>query len=315
MSSWQELPEQLRERLMAIVPEDKHEQVQSALLTGRPTTLRVNRLLAEVAPVVAALESDGFQLEPVPWYPEAFILRSKTIGELTEHPIYTAGKIYVQGLSSMVPVLAMQPQPGDQVLDVAAAPGSKTTQMAVKMGNEGTIIANDISRIRLYKLAANLKMQGVTNVQTFQGQGHDLWRKLAPIFDKALVDVPCSMEGRIRVDRLKTYDRWSLKKIKELAQRQKGLLRSAITLTKPGGVIVYSTCTLAPEENEGVIDEIVRRLPNQVAVEPIDIPGLELDAPLSAWQNQTYDPSVSHTRRIFPSATMEGFFVAKLRRL
>lgn len=301
--------------MAALYPPDELDQIQLAWQTGRPSTFRVNTLKAAADEVAQQLRTDGFELESVPWLPEAFILRSRTLGELTEHPLYTSGQIYVQGLSSMVPALVLDPQPEEQVLDVAAAPGSKTTQMAAQMRNQGTIIANDTSRVRLYKLAANLKMQGVEIVTTMHSPGELLWQKLVPVFDKALVDVPCSMEGRIRLDRFKTYQNWSLKKIKELAHRQRALLHSAISLTKPGGVVVYSTCTLAPEENEGVIDWAVTKLAGQVALEPIVIPDVTLQPAVTEWEGRTYRPEVNLCGRVRPTETMEGFFVAKLRKL
>src|SRR6185503_4177192 len=130
------------------------------------------------------------------------------------------------------------------------------------MENRGQIIANDMSRVRLYKLAANLKTLGVTNVTTMHMRAQDLWRKFPNVFDKVLADVPCSLEGRFLTTNPKTYKNWSVKKIKILSDHQKHILRSAVSAAKPGATIVYSTCTLAPEENEEVVDWILKKDPS-----------------------------------------------------
>ena len=145
-------------------------------------------------------------------------------------------------------------------------------------------------------------------------RGETLWKKFPEYFDRTLVDVPCTMEGRIQCDDPKTYEDWSTKKIKQLSMLQKYLLRSAISATKPGGVIVYSTCTLEPEENEEVIDWVLKREKGAIEIEKITIPGLELKSGISAW-NKPFDPQITNTARIIPSGQMEGFFIAKIRKL
>ncbi|MDE2025402.1 MAG: RsmB/NOP family class I SAM-dependent RNA methyltransferase, partial [Patescibacteria group bacterium] len=134
-------------------------------------------------------------------------------------------------------------------------------------------------------------------------------------FDKTLVDVPCSMEGRFYSEDPKTYEEWSIKKIRELEKKQHFLLRSAVSSTKPGGIIVYSTCTLAPEENEEVIDWILKKEQGAVEVETIHLPGVPFVKPLSSWKGKEFDSQVDDTARILPSRHMEGFFVARLRKL
>ena len=214
----------------------------------------------------------------------------------------------------MLPPLILDPQPGDKVCDLAAAPGSKTTQIAALMNNTGEIIANDRSKIRLGKLVANLKLQGVTNVRTRLSAGEDLWKRFPEYFDKVLVDAPCSLEGRFEAGNEKSFGDWSLRKVKFLGAIQCYLLRSAVTMTKPGGVIVYSTCTLSPEENEQVIDWILNKEPDVVEVEPIHLAIENLQPGITRWERKEFSPQVRATIRILPSRLLEGFYLAKLRK-
>jgi len=195
------------------------------------------------------------------------------------------------------------------------APGSKTTQIACLMQNKGEIVANDISRTRLFKLRANLKQQKITNVHITNLAGERMWRKYPEYFDKVLVDAPCSMEGRFTTTDPDSYKDWSLKKVKELSHRQQYLLRSALTATKVGGVVVYSTCTLSPEENEGVIDWLLEKEGDSIEVEKIEIPHLKLSPGIKKWGKHDYNPEVAKTARIYPDEDLEGFFIAKIRKI
>lgn len=311
----QQLPTLFIDRLIELFGAKVAEKIQQTFQTGHPTTFRVNTLKATPSDVQRELKAAGFELQQAKFSHDAFILSNKSLGELSEHSVYTQGKIYVQNFSSMLPPLILNPQPTDTVVDVAAAPGSKTTQMAALMQNQGLIVANDTSTVRLYKLKANLEQQGVTCVKTTRGLAELMWRKYREQFNKCLVDVPCSMEGRIRLDRPKTFENWSLKAIKQLAKRQRQMLRSAVSMTKPGGTIVYSTCTLAPEENEAVVDWVLRKTDGTVVVEPISLQGVPLTPGITEWQGEQFDPQVTHTARVLPDGVFEGFFVAKLKRV
>lgn len=312
---WSVLPAAFLDRLTLLVPDEAQRLViLHSFEQRRPSTFRVNTLKATVDEVFSELTAAGFELEPVEWLPGAFTLRNRTQRELTEHEIYNDGKIYLQSLSSMIPPLVLEPQPGEVVLDLTAAPGSKTTQMAAMMQNAGQIVANDASLVRTYKLQANLEMQGVVNTNTRRGLGQDLWRQFPEVFDKTLVDVPCSMEGRFLYDQPKTYENWSPKKNKELAQRQRMLLRSAVSATKPGGVIVYSTCTLSPDENELALAWLLHKEGDAIEVLPFELAGSPLSPALTEWEGKSLPDQIAHARRIYPTAEMEGFFVAKLRK-
>lgn len=309
---WHNLPEAFLTRLKTIVPQEDQQNILEALSAPRPTSLRVNTLKTTAAELTRALGADGFVLTPVPWWDHAFILSSKTLRELTDNPLYSQGHFYVQSLSSMIPPLVLDPQPGEKILDLTAAPGSKTTQIAALMNNTGSIVANDNSRIRIHKLKANLAAQGVTNTIVLNQHGETLWQHYPEQFDRVLVDVPCTMEGRFCATDPKSYEHWSTGKIKELAKRQKFLLRAAVSAAKVGGTIVYSTCTLAPEENEGVIDWILKKERGHIEVERISMPIPEITEGLTRWNEKTYDRSLANTVRILPSPLMEGFFVARI---
>lgn len=182
------------------------------------------------------------------------------------------------------------------------------------MQNTGTIIANDRSKQRVFKLQANLRAQRVTNTKTMTIPGEIIWKKFPNHFDKILVDAPCSMEGRFLSTDKDSYKDWSPKKIKLLAQSQKWLLRSAITATKPGGTIVYSTCTLSPEENEEVLDWLIKTEQYPLTIEHISLPGLKSEYAQNIWDNKTMDERISQAIRILPDRTMEAFFVAKIKK-
>ncbi len=314
METDQILPEKFIERLKRLYSEKELEAILNAFQTKPLPTFRTNTLKITTDELEKILKNQGFEIEKIPWYQDAFVLKNKSVRELTDTEEYKQGLIYIQNLSSMIPALALDPKPDDKILDVCAAPGSKTTQISAMMQNQGEILANDLSRQRIYKLAANLKMYGVTNSKTFNFPGQAIWKKFPEYFDKTLVDAPCSMEGRINLSEPETYQDWSLRKIKDLETKQKYLLRSAISATKVGGIIVYSTCTLAPEENEGVIDWILKKGADAIEIEKIEIDKLELNHGLTHW-NKDLNPKLELTARINPSKTMEGFFITKIRKL
>lgn len=313
---WQVLPEKFLERIEQIVPEDKKQSVLQSFCQPKPVTFRANTLKISTTQLEKELYNRKIPVERISFYPDAFILSPRVEKALlTESDLLKDGKIYIQSLSSMLPAIILDPKPDEFVCDLCAAPGSKTTQMAMMMQNKGTIFANDRSRARMFKLQANLKSQGVTNTRIYTLPGQMLWKKFPELFDNVLVDVPCTMEGRFDCNDPDSYKDWTPKKVKILSQMQQYLLRSAISMTKPGGTIVYSTCTLEPEENEAVIDWVLKKEAGKVAVESITLPFAEMMPGLTQWQKKTFDPSLQNTIRLLPSDTMEGFYVAKLKKI
>jgi 16S rRNA (cytosine1407-C5)-methyltransferase len=308
------LPEAFTEKLQTFLSPDQAKRCLTGFSASRKPSFRVNTLKTTTNELKEVLTGKGFHLTQISWYPEAFCLENKSIRELTEIAEYKAGFFYIQNLSSMLPSLLLNPQPHEKVLDIAAAPGSKTTHIAMLMQNRGEITANDISYNRLFQLKRNLQEQGVTNTKAICLPGQKIWEQLPNYFDRALVDVPCSMEGRFVTGDPKTFEDWTPKKGKMLAPKQQYLLRSAISATKPGGTIIYSTCTISPEENEGVVDWIVKKEQDAITVEHIHLEGIETLPGITHYGAKKYSDEVKKCLRILPSEITEGFFITKLKR-
>lgn len=321
-SEVQKLPELFLERLRHIIPTQKWDALANTFAEPKPTTFRVNTLKARPEMIQERLEHQSFRLERVSWCPGAFILRRGGLRELQETEIYKKGEVYVQSLSSMIPPLVLDPQPGETVLDLTAAPGSKTTQMAALMRGEGQIVANDNDRIRFFKLKANVELQGTSNVELKSYPGEQFGRHRPNYFDRVLLDAPCSAEGRFLVREPSTFRYWKAAKVKEMVRKQKNLILSALHSLKPGGTLVYSTCTFAPEENEGVITWLLEKADQHGM--PVEV-GAARHAPpirflanqmpgLSTWEGESFHPSVRNSVRILPTFQMEAFFIAALRK-
>ena len=273
-------------------------------------SIRVNTLLGTVKDVKKSIESKGWKLEPIPWCKEGFWISHpdrRDVGHLLEHQL---GYVYVQEAASMIPPVVLNPVPGGLVLDMCAAPGSKTTQMGAMMENRGLVIANDFKGNRLQALGINVQRSGLTNVliTLMHGNGFRDFQ-----FDKILLDAPCSGTGTIRKS-LHTIHDWNQGMIASLSRQQKQLIERAYLNLKPGGVLVYSTCTLEPEENEGVVDYLLKKYPD-AAVVPVVLKGLKTGSPVLEFAGIKYDPSIKQALRIWPQDNdTEGFFVVKIRK-
>ena len=305
-------PEEFLERLKHIVPAKKYEQVLSAMSSPRATSFRVNTLRATREHVLKALAEEGIEVNAIGWYEEGYWVSHVQREALLASAPYEAQEIYVQNQSSMIPPLILAPKPGQKVLDLTAAPGSKTLQIACMMDQEGEIAAVEVVRERFFKLRNNLQSQGATEVRTFLKDGRSVWRHRPEYFDCVLLDAPCSSEGRFQAELPDTFAYWSKRKIKDMAHKQKRLLQSAIQCLKPGGTLVYSTCSFSPEENESIITGAMKR--HKEALEILTCPiDLENFAPgKTSWNGTEYLPDVTKARRILPTYQMDGFFVCKI---
>ena len=215
----------------------------------------------------------------------------------------------MQSLPSMIPPIVLKPNEGEKVLDLTAAPGSKTTQIAALMNNKGYILANELDKIRCERLKYNVNTQGSTIIDVVNGRGELLGREHENYFDKVLLDAPCSGEGRFDASSAITYKNWSERTVRDLAKLQKKLFKSAYTALKQGGVMVYSTCTLNKEENEMVLQWALENL----NIKLLDI-NLEVKEAIPAC-NTGLNNSINKAIRVLPSKNMEGFFVAKIQKL
>jgi len=326
-----QLPLLFLNRLGQILPAEHFAEVQRIFSLERPLTVRINSLKAGEAKIREELHQENIGFEQVPWDRQALILKNISGRKYFEHRLVKQGYLYIQSLSSMLPALVLDPQPGDFVLDLCAAPGSKTTQIAALMNNQGRIVAVEHIRGRYYKLRSVVEQLGVSNVHFIMSDGRKYRGEILPLFvrqdagskkflnqqlfDKILVDAPCSSEGRFRAADKESFAYWSPRKIKEMMQKQRGLLLSASRLLKPGGVLVYSTCTFAPEENEGVVDWLLKKTQGILQVAPVELPGVERYPAVTAWGKKSFSKEVQHCFRVLPTEIMEGFFVAKLKKV
>jgi len=306
------VPDQFKERYGQIV--DDQDAFFSSLLQQLPKTFRVNTLKASKQIVKERFEEYGIDLKQVPWYSDAFVLQNYAIGNTLENFL---GYIYIQELTSMLPPLILQLQAELQhsefILDGCAAPGSKTTQLAALMKNHGTIIANDIDYNRIRALKFNIEKTG-KELFPFSNRDLRLFEKGNNSFDIILVDAPCSSEGTIRKNPT-MLSKWfnQKKRISGYANLQQQLINKAFNLLKPEGCLVYSTCTFAPEENEGVINWLLERHP--ATIEQIDIPRMKLSPGILEWNGKVFNSEIKKTVRIWPHHNdTDGFFIAKVRK-
>jgi len=305
------------ERINLLLGKDTQNYLE--ILKKEPVrSIRCNKLKISAPELKTRLENKNWKINQ-PWkeYPEVMIIENELepgdLGRALEHLL---GYYYIQELASMLPVIALEPAEQDLILDLCAAPGSKTTQIASEIKNTGTIIANEMSLGRIKILASNLERCGVANAIITRKEGAILSKRLKNtnfLFDKILIDAPCSGEGTLRSSP-KTYSMWNIRTIKALSWTQKQLVKEAIGILKPNGILVYSTCTHAPEENEETVDYLLKNFP-EMKIEKISLP-IKYREGLTKWQDKIFSNEVKKSARIYPQDNdTEGFFIAKFRKL
>jgi NOL1/NOP2/sun family putative RNA methylase len=281
------------------------------LNTKRQQSIRLNALRQDPAKTLAELVELGWKGERYPWVGNGYSVRSD-MTVIRDSDLVASGKVFIQNASSWLPVIALDPQPEERILDVCAAPGGKTSHIAELSKNRAEIWANDNSRPRLARLRANMERLNATVAHYTLYEASFLARKLeSQQYDKILLDAPCSGEGLMRLDQEKDLSTWSVAQIKRLQQLQKRLLTQAWQLLKPGGTLVYSTCTMAPEEDEAVIDYILRSQTDAV-IQPIDIALANRVEPVKEWNGRAFSSDIQYCVRLQPSPNLEAFFVCKL---
>lgn len=277
--------------------------------------IRINLLKTSKQELMKRLKAKGWNVKETE-YENALVIESNlspgALGKSIEHQL---GYYYVQELSSMMSPIALEPIQNEAVLDSCAAPGSKTTQISMLMNNRGTIIANDIKLDRIRALQTNLDRCGCTNAVVTRTNGINLCETLAKhriFMDKILVDASCSGEGVIRSDP-KILVMWNPNMLKKLSNEQKKLCSAALSCLKSEGILVYSTCTHAPEENELVVDYLLKNF--NVKLEQVDLP-IKTRPGILEWKGEKLSDEIKLCARIYPQDNdTEGFFVAKLRKL
>jgi NOL1/NOP2/sun family putative RNA methylase len=308
------LPEIFIERLRAMLSEELFSSVLASFSLERPTIFRINTLKAKPQDVKNSIQNQSINIEALPQFGHVFMVPPEQRRALTETFEYKAGYIYIQSLASMLVPMVLAPESTDWVLDLAAAPGSKTLQIAEMMHNQGRISAVEPVKSRFFRLRQNLDHHGVTNTKFYMKDGRTVWRQCNEWFDRVLIDAPCSSESRFSIFDPKSLEYWSLQKIKEMQRKQKSLLQSAIRCAKPGGIIVYATCTFAPEENEAVVHEALQQFPGLLEIEQISLPIKNQMPGLEQWNGISYSEGLKHCVRILPDQLMPGFFICKLRK-
>ena len=275
-------------------------------------SVRVNTLKISVKELKERLENQNFKLKQIPWCKQGFWVLDgprTDLGNLKEHSL---GYVYVQEAASMIPPIVLNTDENDLVLDMAAAPGSKTTQMASLMNNDGLIIANDYKYDRIKALGINLQRCGVLNTVITLMEGKRFSNAMIK-FDKILLDAPCSGTGAIRKS-LKTLKMWNPNMFKKLAGIQKQLITVAFETLKENGILVYSTCSIAPEENEAVIDFLLTRNKN-ARLESINLDIKRSDS-ITEYNKDIYSQEIKKCLRIWPQDNnTEGFFIAKIKKV
>lgn len=294
------LPAFLQQMLFAQYGEETTRKICDGYAARRAVTLRANTIRCGAEEIAAQLRAAGLDFERISWSKDAFLLQQAREAQVQELPMFELGQIYLQSLSSMLPPIALAPMPGYDILDMAAAPGGKTTEIAAMTGNRAHITACERNAIRAERLKYNLEKQGATSAYVMVADARRLDDFFA--FDQILLDAPCSGSGTLRVGSVPKG--FTPRLIEKSAETQLALLRKALRLLKPGKEMVYSTCSILAQENE----EIVRKALSGGKAElvPIAFDAMQ-DLPL-------LPSSLPGTLCVCPDARYEGFFVAKLRK-
>ncbi len=295
---------------------------------SRKPSFRINTLKSTKEYVLNELKENNIAVTKIPYLENCFTLDSATEKDLWNLEIFTKWKIYLQQIASQIPVTFLDVNEGDKVLDATAAPGSKTSQIWTYLKNTWELIAVDNNAIRIDKLNFTLKRQGVKNAVVFKTDARkiheplgeyltQLWWEASDTkeyFDKILLDAPCTAEWRFNLNREKSFGFWNETIFKKAYRLDKSILEEVIPMLKVGGTLVYSTCTLAPEENEAITHFILSNYPD------MEIQEISIDAPyirpgIKWFGKQVYRSDVTKSIRCLPSEETEGFYIAKFQKI
>lgn len=292
------MEKQIPQFLITMLTEQYGEKITKQILDGytkqKYVTLRANKIKTRVEDIEEQLIKNNIKFRKIGWYKDAIIIESAREDEIRKTEMYENGEIYLQSLSSMLPPIILEPEKGENILDMAAAPGGKTTQIAAITENKAFITACEKNKIRAEKLKYNLQKQGVTCVNIMAEDA----RKLSDYFsfDKILLDAPCSGSGTANI-----FDyRFSKELVQRSSKTQEELLRKAIKISKSGGEIIYSTCSILKQENEEILKKIIKS--GKVEIVPIKINS----------EIPTLPVGIDGTICVAPTELYEGFFVAKI---
>ena len=295
------IPRFLEEKLESQYGKELAKTIIEGYKKTRKVTLRVNTIKSNSDKIEEELKKQQIEYEKVGWSEEAFIIKNKREKEIEELEIYKNGEIYLQSLSSMLPPIVLEPKEGADILDMAAAPGGKTTQIAALVNNKASITACELNNIRAQRLKYNIEKQGATCVYVMQTDA----RKIDDFFsfDQILLDAPCSGSGTLNINDESLNKVFTEKLIQKSVKSQKELLKKALKILKPGKEMVYSTCSILQEENEDIIKTLDKK---EYEIIPIKFDGME--------QLPVLPTIIEGTLCVMPNDLYEGFFIAKIRK-
>lgn len=296
------VPAYLAQMLTAQYGEETAERIAQGYAAQRAVTLRVNPLKADVKTVLQALADRGIETKPVSWYSDAMIVENVREDALTQLEMYERGEIYLQSLSSMIPPMFLGAKPGENVLDMAAAPGGKTTQIAALTGNQAMITACEMNKIRADRLKYNVQRQGATRVTVMNIDSRNMDDLFS--FDRILLDAPCSGSGTVQLGNPRSKGQFSKEFLARTTKQQEALLLKALRLLRPGCEMIYSTCSVLAQENENIVARVLKKANAEVV--PLDLTAFDSVPQLPV--------TIPGTLCVCPDALHEGFFVAKIRR-
>jgi 16S rRNA C967 or C1407 C5-methylase (RsmB/RsmF family) len=302
------------QRLESVFGLDEAQRIIAELWQKTASSYWLNDLQIESATdkeqLVASLQAHmgGSLGEPVPGLPDLYSVVAGAA--ISQHASAETGQIYIQNPASYFAVSILDPQQDEEILDLAAAPGGKTLAIAARMRNSGRLAAVEPIRGRFFRMQANLQRCGVTNVVFYQRDGRSVGRAVPERFDRVLLDAPCSSESRINWSNASTYQHWSPRKVKETQRKQKSLIRSAYMALKPGGILLYCTCSFAPDENELVVASLLKKTDAQIMPIP-EYPENSMPG-LTQWLGKGLNENLALTLRVLPAGPWDGFYVAKI---
>lgn len=294
---------------------DLAPKVIAGLKITQPTTFRVNLCKSSSELALEELKSLGYVIRKGPFENSYYFEREPEGVYISNTELFKSGKIYIQEFSSMIPPILIDPKPDEYILDISAAPGSKTTQIADLAENKAKIVAIEKNPIRIKTLEHNIELQGSKEIKILLGNGIKFDKRhpeFVGAFDNVLVDAPCSSEGQINLNNPRTYKYWKIYKRREMSKIQKGLLIAGFRMLKKGGTLIYSTCTFGVEENELVLDWFLDKVEAEAKIEKLNLPIDNTLAGKIIWEKEKLHPSISNSLRVLPNKLFTGFFVAKI---
>ena len=290
---------------------ERIQKINPSILEGlkekKEFSFRINRHKSDLK-AVDELKKEGFNPKNVFWSEWVYTLPMSDRKKVTKSKPYTANKIYIQNLSSIIAANALDIKEDDWVLDLAAAPGGKSLIFSEKARK---VSAVEPDKKRFFRMKRNFKEHGAKNIQTYNKDGRFVYKATGEMFDKVFLDAPCSSEAHIDLDEGITW--WNLKRVKRFSKLQKELIISAFECLKKGGEMIYATCTFSPEENEEVIDFLLNRYENAEVV-PVELLIENIQNGITKWEDKEYSPEVRNSIRIIPKGAYSGFFFAKIKK-